>query len=82
MPPVSLRIVEKGLASDRVIIETVVAKYADLPLYRQEAMIEREACGDFARDAGRLGDARRRVAGAGSGSDAGRSANRILYTGG
>ena len=44
MPAVAPRIVEKGLASDRVVIETVVAKYADhLPLYRQEAMIEREA---------------------------------------
>jgi transposase len=44
MPPVAARIVEKGLASDRVVIETVVAKYVDhLPLYRQEAMLEREA---------------------------------------
>jgi len=38
------RIVDKGLASDRVVIETVVAKYCDhLPLYRQAAMLEREA---------------------------------------
>jgi transposase len=38
------RIVEKGLASDRVVIETVVAKYCDhLPLYRQSAILEREA---------------------------------------
>jgi transposase len=37
------RIVEKGLASDRVIIDTVVAKYTDhLPLYRQSIMLERE----------------------------------------
>jgi transposase len=44
MPPLAPRIVEKGLASDRVVIETVVAKYCDhLPLYRQEAMMEREA---------------------------------------
>jgi transposase len=50
MPPVSPRIVEKGLASDRVVIETVVAKYCDhLPLYRQEAMIEREAGVEIAR---------------------------------
>ena len=35
---------EKGLASDRVVVETVVAKYADhLPLYRQAAILEREA---------------------------------------
>jgi hypothetical protein len=50
MPPVSPRIVEKGLASDRVIIETVVAKYGDhLPLYRQEAMLEREAGVEISR---------------------------------
>jgi transposase len=36
MAPLASRIVEKGLASDRVVVETVVAKYADhLPLYRQ-----------------------------------------------
>jgi transposase len=50
MPALSLRIVEKGLASDRVIVETVVAKYCDhLPLYRQEAMIEREAGVEISR---------------------------------
>jgi transposase len=44
MPPLEPRIVEKGLASDRVVIQTVVAKYSDhLPLYRQAAMLEREA---------------------------------------
>ena len=41
--PLPERIVEKGLASDRVVIETVVAKYCDhLPLYRQAAILERE----------------------------------------
>ncbi len=50
MPPLAPRIVEKGLASDRVIIETVVAKYCDhLPLYRQEAMFEREAGVEISR---------------------------------
>jgi transposase len=44
MPKLRPRIVDKGLASDRVVIETVVAKYCDhLPLYRQAAMLEREA---------------------------------------
>ena len=44
MAPLEPRIVEKGLASDRVVIDTVVAKYCDhLPLYRQAAMLEREA---------------------------------------
>ena len=38
------RIIEKGLVSDRVVIDTVVAKYSDhLPLYRQSAILEREA---------------------------------------
>jgi transposase len=42
--PVPERIVEKGLASDRVVIDTVVSKYSDhLPLYRQSAILEREA---------------------------------------
>ena len=41
---VPARIVEKGLVSDRVVIGTVVAKYSDhLPLYRQSAILEREA---------------------------------------
>ena len=44
MAPLGPRIVEKGLASDRVVIATVIAKYCDhLPLYRQAAMLEREA---------------------------------------
>src|ERR1700730_18388488 len=42
--PLAERIVEKGLASDAVVINTVIAKYCDhLPLYRQAAMMEREA---------------------------------------
>jgi len=42
--PAPERIVEKGLVSDRVVIDTVVAKYSDhLPLYRQSAILEREA---------------------------------------
>jgi len=36
--PLAGRIVEKGLASDAVVINTIVAKYCDhLPLYRQAA---------------------------------------------
>ncbi len=42
--PVPERIVEKSLVSDRVVIDTLVAKYIDhLPLYRQSAILEREA---------------------------------------
>jgi transposase len=41
--PAPARIVDKGLVSDRVILDTVVAKYSDhLPLYRQSAILERE----------------------------------------
>jgi transposase len=50
MPELAPRIVEKGLASDRVVIQTMVAKYCDhLPLYRQAAMLEREAGLDIGR---------------------------------
>lgn len=41
--PAPARIIEKSLVSDRVVIDTVVAKYCDhLPLYRQSAMLQRE----------------------------------------
>src|SRR5215203_3707829 len=44
MAPLGARIVEKGLASDAVVIQTVVSKYCDhVPLYRQAMMLEREA---------------------------------------
>jgi transposase len=42
--PLAARMVEKGLASDAMMIHTVIAKYCDhLPLYRQAVIIEREA---------------------------------------
>lgn len=41
--PVADRIVEKGLVSDRIVLDTLVAKYSDhVPLYRQSIMLERE----------------------------------------
>ena len=41
--PLAPRIIEKGLASDAVVISTVVSKYCDhVPLYRQSAILERE----------------------------------------
>jgi transposase len=44
MAPLEPRIIEKSLASDAVIIDTVVSKYCDhLPLYRQTVILEREA---------------------------------------
>jgi transposase len=37
------RIIEKGLVSDRVVIDTIISKYSDhLPLYRQSVILERE----------------------------------------
>ena len=40
LPP---RILDKSLVSDRIIIDTVVAKYSDhLPLYRQSVILSRE----------------------------------------
>jgi len=40
---VPARIIDKGLVSDRVVIDTIVGKYCDhLPLYRQSAILERE----------------------------------------
>jgi hypothetical protein len=42
--PVPERIIEKSLVSDRVVINTVVAKYSDhLPLYRQSVILQRDA---------------------------------------
>lgn len=41
--PLPARIIEKGLVSDRVVIDAIVSKYCDhLPLYRQSAMLERD----------------------------------------
>jgi transposase len=48
--PAPERIIEKSLVSDRVVIDTVVAKYSDhLPLYRQSAILEREAGVEISR---------------------------------
>jgi transposase len=42
--PLPPRIIEKCLASDQIVIDTVVSKYCDhQPLYRQSAMLERDA---------------------------------------
>ena len=47
---VEAAIVEKGLASNRVVINTVVSKYCDhLPLYRQCVMLARDAGVDISR---------------------------------
>ena len=44
MPELEPRIIDKGLASDRMVVDMVISKYSDhLPLYRQSAILEREA---------------------------------------
>lgn len=41
--PLPPRIIEKGLVSDRIVIDTVISKYCrHLPLYRQSAMLEQD----------------------------------------
>jgi transposase len=41
--PLPARIIDKGLVSDRVVIDTIVSKYCDhLPLYRQSQIFRRE----------------------------------------
>jgi transposase len=48
--PLPARIIDKGLVSDRVVIDTLVAKYSDhLPLYRQSAILERETGVELSR---------------------------------
>lgn len=48
--PLADRIIEKGLASDAIVINTAVAKYADhVPLYRQAVMLERKAGVEISR---------------------------------
>jgi transposase len=44
------RIIEKSLASDQLVIETIVNKYADhVPLYRQSAILERDTGVELSR---------------------------------
>ena len=48
--PLPARIIEKSLVSDRVIIDTIVGKYADhSPLYRQSVILLRDAGIDISR---------------------------------
>jgi transposase len=48
--PTPVRIIDKGLVSDRVVIDTVIRKYCDhLPLYRQSVILDREAGVDISR---------------------------------
>ncbi len=48
--PAPVRIIDKGLVSDRVVIDTVIRKYCDhLPLYRQSVILDREAGVEISR---------------------------------
>jgi transposase len=48
--PLPPRIIEKCLASDRIVIDTVISKYCDhQPLYRQSAMLERDTGRELSR---------------------------------
>jgi len=48
--PAPVRIIDKGLVSDRVVIDTVIRKYCDhLPLYRQSVILDREVGIDISR---------------------------------
>jgi transposase len=48
--PLPPRIIEKCLASDQIVIDTVVNKYCDhQPLYRQSAMLERDSGVELSR---------------------------------
>jgi len=48
--PLPARIIEKCLASDQIVIDTVVSKYCDhTPLYRQSAILERDTGLDLSR---------------------------------
>lgn len=50
MAPLPVSILDKSLVSDRIVIDTVVGKYSDhLPLYRQSAILAREAGVEISR---------------------------------
>jgi transposase len=50
MAPLPVRIIDKSLVSDRIIIDTIVSKYADHnPLYRQSVIFLRDAGIDISR---------------------------------
>jgi len=48
--PLPARIIEKGLVSDGVVIDTIIRKYCDhLPLYRQSLILDRESGVEISR---------------------------------
>lgn len=50
MAPLPPAIIAKGIAGDRIVIDTLIAKYSDhCPLYRQSAMLARESAVHLSR---------------------------------
>jgi transposase len=50
MAPLPVRIIVKSLVSDRIVIDTIVGKYADHnPLFRQSVIFLRDAGIDIGR---------------------------------
>jgi transposase len=48
--PLPPQIIDKGLASNQVVVDTIVQKYCDhIPLYRQSAILERDTGLDLSR---------------------------------
>jgi len=82
MAPLPVRIIAKSLVSDRIIIDTLVGKYADHnPLFRQSVIFLRDAASTSAGLRCAAGDDGRRDADAGGRSDAARVARRKLHPG-
>ena len=82
--PLPPRIIEKCLASDRIVIDTVISKYCNhTPLHRQSMILERASpLGHQPRDAGRLDPQSRRVASSHGRGDEARVDHRNLHSSG
>jgi transposase len=82
--PLPPRIIEKCLASDRIVIETVVGKYCNhTPLHRQSMILEKgPPLGNQPRNPGRLGPQSRRVADPDGRGHEARIDQRKLHSGG
>jgi len=57
--PLPLRIIEKCLASDRIVIDTVVSKYCNhTPLHRQSVILKRDISLEISRATWTAGSSR------------------------
>ena len=81
--PLPPRIIEKCLASDQIVIETVVSKYCNhLPLHRQERFWKGTSAWTSAEQRWTAGSKSRRVAHPDGRGDEARVGKRSLHTGG